>query len=80
MLVAAGDTPIDPAVATVPDQASDAVQEVAPADDKVSVLLPPVPIEFGSADNEIVGGAVAGGTSTETDSEVVPPAPLQESE
>jgi hypothetical protein len=51
-----GATVLDPEVGTVPDQASEALQEVALVDDQVSVAVWPAVIAAGAAENEIVGG------------------------
>ncbi len=69
--------PVDcePLTALVPDQAPDAVQEVALADDQVSVALPPLAMALGPTLNVTVGAAVL--TETVADCAALPPAPLQ---
>ena len=69
--------PVDcePLVALLPDQAPDAVQEVALAEDQLKVELPPVVIELGLTVSLTVG---AGGvTETVADCDAEPPGPVQ---
>jgi len=62
VVVVAGATPSNPEMARMPNQPSEAVQEVALVDDQVRVTGWPAAIVAGAAENEIVGGT--GGTST----------------
>ena len=64
-----------PAVALLPDQPPDAVQDVAFVDDHVRLLVPPLATEVGDADSDTVG--VAEVTVTDAVRCVVPPAPVQ---
>ena len=64
-----------PLTALAPDQAPEAVQEVALVDDQVKVEPLPLATVLGFADSVTVG---AGGvTETVTDWVAVPPAPVQ---
>ena len=69
--------PVDcePLTALVPDQAPDAVQEVAFADDQVSVALAPLAIALGPTLKLTVG--VGAFTETVADCAALPPSPLQ---
>jgi hypothetical protein len=60
VVVALGVTACVPEVARVPDQPSEAVQEVALVDDHVMVTDCPAAIVSGTAENEIVGMAGTG--------------------
>ncbi len=66
----------EPLTALLPDQAPDAVQEVALLDVHVSVELPPLATVLGLAPILTVGVGVAL-TVTVVDCAAVPPAPLQ---
>jgi len=71
-------TPVDCPVlesGLLPDHAPDATQEVALADDQVSVEDPPLATDAGFATSDTVG---AGTTVTVADAPAVPPAPVQE--
>jgi hypothetical protein len=64
-----------PEIALLPDQAPDAVQELASVDDQVSVEEPPLTTEVGFAASDTVG---AGGvTVTPADALALPPGPVQ---
>ena len=65
----------DPLVPKVPDQAPDAVQEVALVELQVRVELPPLPTLVGLAVKMTVG--VAALTVTVANWEAVPPVPVQ---
>ena len=69
--------PVDwlPAVALVPDQPPEAVQEVALVDDHVSVEDPPLATDVGFAASDTVGTADV--TVTVADALAVPPDPVQ---
>ena len=67
----------DPVMALVPDQAPDAVHEVALLDDHVNVELPPLDTALGPALSMTVGAA--GLTETVADCVALPPAPVHES-
>jgi len=65
----------DPLVGCGPVHAPDAVHDVAPLVDQVTVELPPVLIEFGVALTLMVGAGVP--TVTVVDWVALPPAPVQ---
>jgi len=69
--------PVDcePLTALVPDQAPDAVQEVAFAEDQVSVALAPLAMALGPTLKLTVG--VGAFTETVADCAALPPSPLQ---
>ncbi len=67
----------DPLAALVPDQAPEAVHEVALVADQVSVELPPLATVLGLAAKATVG--VGEVTETVADCEALPPLPVQES-
>lgn len=69
--------PVDcePPVALVPDQAPDAVQEVAFVADQVSMELLPLATVLGAVDKVTVGAAVF--TDTVADWVALPPLPVQ---
>ena len=69
--------PVDnePPVALAPDQAPEAVQEVALAEDQVSIELLPLATLVGLAVSETVGAAAD--TVTIADCEALPPVPVQ---
>jgi hypothetical protein len=64
-----------PEMALLPDQASEAVQEVALVEDQVSVDDPPLVIDAGFAASDTVG--TGGNTVTVADALAVPPGPVQ---
>jgi hypothetical protein len=64
-----------PEIALLPDQAPDAVQELASVDDQVSVDDPPLTTEAGFAVSDTVGAR--GVTVTVADAFAVPPNPVQ---
>ncbi len=70
--------PVDcvPLAALVPDQAPEAVQDVASVEDQVSVELAPLATEAGLAVKVTVGAGVAV-TVTVADFAVLPPVPVQ---
>ena len=74
----AASAPVDwlPEVAWGPDQAPEAVQEVALAEDQVSVEDAPFTIDVGVAVSDTVGSG-GGNTVTVTDALVLPPGPSQ---
>ncbi len=78
MLVAVK-APVDcvPLAALAPDQAPEAVQDVAFAEDQVSVELAPVVTDAGLALTITVGAGATAVTSTVAESDAVPPAPVQ---
>ena len=65
----------EPLVALVPDQAPEAVQEVALLDDQVNVELLPLATVLGLAAKLNVGAGCV--TVTVADCAALPPAPLQ---
>ena len=65
----------EPVTALLPDQAPDALQEVAFVDDQVSVELAPLAIVLGLVLKLTVG--TGGVTDTVTDCAALPPAPVQ---
>lgn len=67
----------EPLVVSLPDQAPEAVQEVALVADQVSVALPPSVTVLGLAVKLIVGAGAAGVTETVDDCVALPPAPVQ---
>ena len=69
--------PVDslPEVALGPDQAPEAVQEVAFVEDQVSVEDAPFAIDVGFAASDTVG--TGGATVTNADALALPPAPVQ---
>ena len=69
--------PVDcePFTALVPDQAPEAVQEVALAEDQLSVALPPLAIALGPTLKLTVG--VGDFTETVVDCAALPPGPVQ---
>jgi len=69
--------PVDwlPEVALAPDQAPEAVQEVASVEDQVSVEDPPLAIDVGFAASDTVG--TGGNTVTVADALALPPEPVQ---
>ena len=69
--------PVDPEplVGSAPDQAPEAVQEVALVADQFSVALAPLATALGLAVKLIVGAGVL--TDTVVDCAALPPAPLQ---
>ena len=64
----------EPLVALVPDQAPEAVQEVAFADDQLIVEALPLVIELGLAPSVTVGAEAW--TDTVADCAALPPAPV----
>jgi len=76
----------EPVVALLPDQAPEAVHEVARVDDQFRVALAPLATVLGLEVSVTVGAAGAGGvvvagvTLTVTDWVALPPAPMQFSE
>jgi len=66
-----------PAVALVPVQPPDAVHDVAFVDVHAKLLLPPLLMVVGDADNVTVGAGVGFVTATEALAWAVPPAPVQ---
>ena len=72
-----GPTDSDPAVAFVPDHPPDAVHEVAPVEDQVSVTDEPVTTVVALEVNVTVGAPVEDATETETVRLTEPPAPEQ---
>jgi uncharacterized protein (DUF697 family) len=76
----------EPIVALLPDQAPEAVHEVASVDDQFRVALAPLAMVLGLKVIVTVGAAAAGGvvaagvTLTVTDWAALPPAPTQFSE
>ncbi len=71
--------PVDcvPLAALVPDQAPEAVHDVASVEDQVSVELAPLVTEAGFAVKVTVGAGVAAVTVTVADFAVLPPVPVQ---
>ncbi len=71
--------PVDdePLVASLPDQAPDAVHDVAWVLDQLRVELAPLRTVLGLAITDTVGAGVAGVTETVTVCAALPPAPLQ---
>ena len=71
--------PVDcePLVALVPDQAPEAVHEVALVVDQETVELPPLVTVLGLAVKLTVGAGVGGVTETVADCVALPPVPLQ---
>ena len=67
----------EPLMAWEPDQAPDALQEVALVLDQLKVELFPLVIELGLAARVTVGAGVAGFTDTVADWVVLPPPPVQ---
>ena len=70
--------PVDcepPAAALAPDQAPEAVQDVALVADQVSMELLPLATELGAADNVTAGAGVV--TETVADCVALPPLPVQ---
>ncbi len=65
----------EPLMALLPDQAPEAVQEVALVDDQVNVEAPPLVIVLGLAPKATVG--TGGVTETVVDCVALPPAPVQ---
>ncbi len=72
-----GPTDSDPEMALVPDHPPDAVHEVAPADDQVSVTGEPVTTDVALELNVTVGAPAEDVTATETVRLAEPPAPEQ---
>ena len=74
--------PVDcvPLVALEPDQAPEAVQEVALVEDHVSVELLPLAMELGLAARLTVGAEAAEVTETVATWVALPPVPVQVSE
>jgi hypothetical protein len=69
-----------PEVAFAPDQAPDALQNVASVEDQVSVEDPPLATDGGLAASETVGAGAGGGvpaTATSTEELALPPRPVQ---
>jgi hypothetical protein len=64
-----------PEIALPPDQPPEAVQDVASAEDQVSVDDPPLVTDVGFAENDTVGGG--GDTVTVADALCAPPNPVQ---
>ena len=74
--------PLDwlPEIALVPDHAPEARQEVALADDQVSVEDPPLATDVGLAASDTVGTGGGGGvpgTVTVAEAPALPPEPVQ---
>jgi hypothetical protein len=71
--------PVDwvPETALLPDQAPDAVQDVALVEDQVSVEDPPLATEVGFAETDTVGAGVEAVILTCAEALPVPPAPVQ---
>jgi len=67
----------DPLVALAPDQAPEAVHEVAFVADQVTVELDPLATVLGLAVTVTLGAAAVGVTETVTVCVALPPAPLQ---
>jgi hypothetical protein len=69
----------DPLVASLPDQAPEAVHEVAFVEDQASVELPPLVTVLGLAVKLTLGTGVGAGAATDTvaDCAAVPPRPAQ---
>lgn len=69
--------PVDwePLIGTAPDQAPEALQEVALVEDQLKVALPPLVSELGLARKAIVGAAAL--TETVADCAAEPPGPVQ---
>jgi hypothetical protein len=65
----------DPLTAMLPDQAPEAVHEVALAADQVNVELPPLATVLGLAANVTVGAGEV--TETVADCVALPPPPVQ---
>jgi hypothetical protein len=65
----------DPLAAMLPDQAPEAVHEVALLADQVNVELPPLETVLGLAANVTVGAGEV--TETVADCDALPPAPVQ---
>ena len=70
----------EPLVALVPDQAPEAVQEVALVEDHVSVELLPLAMELGLAARLTVGAEAAEVTETVATWVALPPLPVQVNE
>jgi hypothetical protein len=71
--------PVDdePLMASVPDQAPEAVHEVALVADQLNIELAPLTTVLGLAVTVTVGAGVAGVTETVAVCVALPPAPLQ---
>ncbi len=67
----------EPLVGSLPDQAPEAVHEVALVADQLTVELAPLRTVLGLAVTVTVGAAAAGVTETVTVCAALPPAPLQ---
>ncbi len=67
----------EPVVASLPDQAPEAVHEVALVADQLTVELAPLSTVLGLTVNVTVGAAALGVADTVTACVAVPPGPLQ---